>query len=84
MLYDDKRIKELNTIKHFHDSDEDYINYEDKILNKTISPRIFLNNTMDGFLNRMNKMISLFFDNSNIIKNWRNYTVDKDYYKHKK
>lgn len=84
MLYDDKRIKELNTIKHFHDSDVDYINYEDRILNKTISPRIFLNKTMDGFLNRMNKMVSLFFDNANIIKNWRNYTVDKDYYKHKK
>lgn len=84
MLYEEKRIKEVNTLKHFHDSDESFIKYDNKILNKTLSPRIFMNDTMSGFLNRMNKIVSLFFDNFNIVKNWRNYTVDKDYYKHKK
>lgn len=84
MLYDDKRLPEIKSIKHFHDDDTKYINYSDKILNRTLSARIFKNDLMNGFLNRMNKLVSLFFDNHNIVKNWRNYTVDKDYYKHKK
>lgn len=83
MLYEDKRIKEINDLKHFHDNDTDYVDYEQTILEKSLSNRLFKNEMMSGFLKKISKPVSMFFDNYNIIKNWRNYTVDKDYYKHK-
>lgn len=82
MLYDDKNIPELN--KFFHRNDDlnlKYVNYENNILNKTISPYVYSNNIMDGFLNRLNKLVALFFDQFNIIKNFKNFTVDKYFYK---
>ena len=83
MLYDEKDIPELN--KFFHRNDDlnlKYMNYENVILNKTISPYIYGNTMMDGFLNRLNKLVALFFDQFNIIKNFRNFTVDKYFYRH--
>lgn len=83
MLYEDKDIPELHQIKHRHDNDVDYVKYEDDILNNTLSPYLFNNNMMFGFLNRLKKLMALFFDNHNIVKNFKNYNVDKYYYKHK-
>ena len=39
---------------------------------------------MAGFLDRLQPILSIFFDQMNIIKNFRNITVDKYYFKHKK
>lgn len=83
MLYEDKQLSELNYMKHRHDTDDNYVNYENKILNKTLSPYLFNNDTMSNFLNRLQKLLSLMFDQQNIIKNFKNYMVDKYYYKHK-
>ena len=83
MLYDQQSIPELN--KFFHRNDDinlQYVDYENVILNKTLSPYIYGNSTMDGFLNRLNKLVALFFDQFNIVKNFRNFTVDKYFYKH--
>ena len=41
MLYEDKRIKEINDLKHFHDNDTDYVDYEQTILEKSLSNRLF-------------------------------------------
>ena len=82
MLYDEKDIPELN--KFFHRNDDlnlKYVNYENVILNKTISPFIYNNSMMSGFLNQLNKLVALFFDQFNIIKNFKNFTVDKYFYK---
>ena len=38
---------------------------------------------MNSFLNKLQRPISILFDNFNIIKNFKNYNVDKYYYKHK-
>lgn len=83
MLYKDRQIPELYDLKHFHDNDNDFINYEETILDKSLSPRIYQNDMMVGYLDRIKKMVALLFDQVNIIKNYKNYIVDKDYFKHK-
>ena len=83
MLYNEKDIPELNKFYHRNDSiEKNYMDYENVILNKTISPFIFNNNMMNKFLNMLNKLVSLFFDQFNIIKNFKNPIVDKYFYKH--
>ena len=81
MLYKRKQLPELYYLKHFHDTDNDFVDYEANILNKTLSPYMFQNNIMNGFLVRLQPLVSLMFDQMNIMKNFRNYMVDKDWYK---
>ena len=83
MLYEEKQIPELYYMKHRNDNDTDYVNYEKNILNKTLSPYIFNNDIMNSFLSRLQKLVSILFDQHNIIKNFKNFIVDKYYYKHK-
>ena len=42
------------------------------------------NNLMRTFLKKMQPLVSILFDQMNVIKNFKNYTVDKYYYKHNK
>ena len=83
MLYQDSQLPDLYEMKHRHDNDVDFVDYESNILNKTLSPYIFNNSIMGNFLGKLQKMLSLLFDEHNIIKNWKNYMVDKYYFKHK-
>ena len=83
MYYKDQHLEELYNLKHRHDDDNQFVEYEEEIFNKTLSPRIFENDRMFYFLNKLKKLVSIFFDNYNIIKNFKNYNVDKYYYKHK-
>jgi len=77
-------IPEIHFMKHIHDDDNDYVDYESNILNKTLSPYIYENDIMAGFLDRLQPLLAILFDQMNIMKNFRNITVDKYYYKHKK
>ena len=82
MLYDQQFIPELNQFYHMNDDiTKNYIDYESEILDKTLSPYLFNSPIMSGFLDRLRSLISLFFDQFNIIKNWRNFSVDKYWYK---
>jgi hypothetical protein len=83
MHYENQSLPELHYMKHRHDNDKNFVSYEDKILTKTLSPYLFNNDMMNNFLIKLQKLLSLFFDNFNIIKNFKNYNVDKYYYKHK-
>jgi hypothetical protein len=83
MYYEEKDLPELHFMKHRHDSDKDYVDYEKNILNKTLSPYLYYNDLMFKFLNLLQRPVSILFDNVNIIKNLKNYNVDKYYYKHK-
>jgi hypothetical protein len=83
MYYEEQDIPELYYMKHRHDSDEDFVDYEKIILDKSISPYLYNNDRMNTFLKSLQRLVSIFFDNVNIIKNFKNYTVDKYYYKHK-
>jgi hypothetical protein len=83
MNYEEKQLPELNFIKHLHDNDTEFVNYSEKMVEKNFSSYMFKNNKMGGFLYLIQPLIVKFFDMFNVIKNWTNYTVDKDYYKHK-
>jgi hypothetical protein len=82
MLYEDKQVPELNYMKHRHDTDNVHVNYESSILKNALSPYIFKNDVMNLFLLKLQKPVSLFFDQMNVMKNFKNYLVDKYYYKH--
>jgi hypothetical protein len=83
MYYEEKSLPELHFMKHRHDDDKNFVNYEDSILDRTISPVLYSNDLMFSFLKKLQRPVSILFDNINIIKNFKNYNVDKYYYKHK-
>jgi len=69
-------------MKHRNDSGQDYVDYENNLLNKTLSPYIFNNDLMNSFLQQLQVLVAILFDEHNVIKNFKNYIVDKYYYKH--
>jgi hypothetical protein len=83
MYYKDQFIEELYVLKHRHDDDMKFVDYEQTILSRTLSPKIYENDRMNTFLEMLKKLVTILFDNYNIIKNFKNYNVDKYYYKHK-
>ncbi len=83
MLYDKKQLPELLYLKTIHDDDKGYVKYDDMLLDKSLSPYIYKNDIMNGFLKKLQPLIALSFDKMNIIKNLKNYMVDKYYFKQK-
>lgn len=81
MLYERKQLPELNYMKHRHDDDDSYLDYEKEILNKSLSPYIFNNKVMSKFLTKLQPLLSLLFDHMNVMKNFKNYMVDIYHYK---
>lgn len=81
MLYERKQLSELNYMKHRHDTKNTHFDYENNLLDKSLSPYIYNNNIMYGFLKRLQPMASILFDQINVVKNFKNYMVDKYYYK---
>jgi hypothetical protein len=84
MLIEDKELPELYYMKHRHDDNKDFIDYENSILDKMLSPYIYENDMMNSFLKRLQPLVAGLFDQMNIAKNFRNIMVDKYYYKHNK
>lgn len=82
MLYNKKDLPELNYMKHRHDNNDQYVDYEKEILDSSLSPYMYENDLMRTFLKKMQPLVSILFDQMNVIKNFKNYTVDKYYYKH--
>lgn len=82
MLFERKQLPELYQIRHRHDDEKNFVDYEKKILNNSLSPYIYNNKMMAKFLDKIQPLVSLLFDKMNIMKNFKNYTVDKYYYKH--
>jgi len=83
MLYDRKQLPELNHLRHRHDDDKSYIKYDENILDRSLSPYIYRNDLMNGFLKRLQRLAALLFDHMNVVKNLKNYMVDKYEYKQK-
>ena len=81
MIYRKKQLPELLYMKHRHDNDNDYVDYENMLLDKTLTPYLYQNDTMNGFLKRLQPLVGLLFDQMNVVKNFKNYIVDKDWYK---
>lgn len=83
-MYEDKQLPELYFLKHFNDNiKEKNFDYPNQLFRKTIPSYVyFSNDKITTFLNSVQKMVLIWFDNVNIIRNFRNYLVDKDYYGH--
>lgn len=84
MLYERNQLSELEYLKHRHDDNDSYYDFEKNILDKSLSPYLFENSVMSNFLKRLQPMVSIIFDHMNVVKNMKNYMVDKYYYKHSK
>lgn len=82
MLFQRKDLPELFYIKHRHDNSDNHVEYESKILDKMLSPYIYNNNLMSSWLKKMQPLVSLIFDQMNVMKNFKNYIVDKYEYRH--
>lgn len=81
MLHEQKQLVELYKMKNFHSKNNDNFDYESEIIDKSVSPYLYNNDNMSSFLKKVNKLVSMFFDNFTIIDNFRNYMVDKYKYK---
>jgi hypothetical protein len=81
MLYERKQLPELHHMKHLYDDDTNFIKYDEKILDKSLSPYMFQNDLMNNWLKRMQPLVSILFDQMNIMKNFKNYMVDKYHYR---
>ncbi len=84
MIYERKDISELHKIKHRHDDNDQFVDYEKSILNSSLSPYMYENNLMNSWLNKMQPLVSIIFDQVNVVKNFKNFLVDKYYFKHNK
>lgn len=82
MLYNRKDLPEINYMKHRHDDNNEFVDYESMLLDKSLSPYMYENDIMNGYLKRVQKLASIMFDQMNVMKNFKNYLVDKYYYKH--
>lgn len=82
MLYERKNLPELYFIKHRHDDNDQFVDYEKQILDSSLSPYMYNNNLMSDFLKKMQPLVSLLFDKMNIMKNFKNYNLDKYDYRH--
>jgi len=82
MLLEDKDIPEIFYMKHRNDSDTDFVDYQKSLLTNSLSKYLFNNDIMNNFLIMLQSMVTLFFDQFNVIKNFKNFLVDKYEYKH--
>jgi hypothetical protein len=81
MLHEEREIPELYFLKHRHDDDKDWADYENNMLDNMISPYAYQNDLMFAFLKRLQPLTAKMFDQMNVMKNFRNYIVDKYHYK---
>lgn len=74
MLYKRKFLPELYQMKHRNNKE---IDYSDKIFIKNLSSYIFNNKILGDFIRKIQVMVSVDFESVNILKNFRNFMVDK-------
>ena len=81
MLFDQQQLPQLRFMKHRHDKIEGYFEYENQILDLSLSPYMYKNDNMNIWLKKMQPLVSIMFDQVNVMRNFKNYMVDKYYYK---
>ena len=83
MLYKKKQNSELYQLKHMHDNELHHgFDYENNSIMKSVTPVLLRNKTLNQFLNRIQELIAIWFDEVNILRNFFNYRVDKNYDRH--
>ncbi len=76
MLYREKELPEVFYMKHRHDN-EVSIDMENQLFSKNLSPYLYQNDMMNSFLNRAQTLMYVVFDQVSVLKNLKNYMVDK-------
>lgn len=76
-LIKDKEIDGIYNLKHQHDEYPKGFDYFDNILKKSLSPFLYNNDNVRGFLLKLEPLVAHLFDQMNVIRNWRNWYVDK-------
>ena len=82
MLEQRQEIPEIYFLKHRHDDNQEFVDYEKQILDSSLSPYMYENDLMNQWLKKMQPLTSILFDQMNVMKNFKNYIVDKYYFKH--
>ena len=78
MLGRERNIPELYDLKHRNDNQENKaFDIENNILKRSLSPHIFNNSKMNNFLLRFQRLSYLIIDQMFIMKNFKNFMVDK-------
>lgn len=75
MLIEKKELTELYWMKHRNDTS--YKTNENNILDKSVSPHVYKNDSMNTFLKYLQIMVYLIFDQVHLVRNFKNPTVDK-------
>lgn len=81
MLQNRKELPELWSLKHRNDSEDRFVDYENSILDNSLSPYLYENDVMNGYLKRLQKLTSVLIDQMNVAKNFKNHLVDKYHFK---
>jgi hypothetical protein len=78
-------IPEMYIIKHKHDNlKNNGFDYTEKLLQKTLSPVLFVNDTNSEFLSYLNKQIVVMFDSLLPVRNIFFYSHSKYFNRHGK
>lgn len=79
-IENDVHINELYILSHRHDNEiNNSKTYKTELLNKSLSPSLYKNDNMSGFLNLLQPMIYHMIASNTMIRNWLNFTVGKYY-----
>ena len=81
MLQNRKELPEIWGLKHRHDSEDRFVDYENTILDNSLSPYLYENDVMNGYLKRLQRLTSVLIDQMNVAKNFKNHLVDKYHFK---
>jgi len=80
MLDRDSQISELYDLKHINDNElHTGFDYEDKLMEKTLSNTMFQNETSNTFLSYLKPMYINMIETNLLTRNFFNYTVSKYY-----
>ena len=77
MLYERKQLPELYFLKHRHNDNKNVVKYDENVLDKSLSPYIYKNDNNNMFLKMLQPLVSIILDHMNVVKNLKNYIVDK-------
>ena len=82
MIRKQKEIAELYDMKHFNDSYIKGYEYEDNLLENSVSKHLYDNEINSGFLYHLNRQVVLMTEQILILRNLKNFFVDKYYNDH--
>jgi len=83
MIERESQIKELYDLKHRNDLElHTHFDWENKMVEKMVSSRLYINSTMSDFLSRYQKLLVWMYESNVVIRNLYNHVVGPYYNKY--